>query len=129
MFGSVYEGVRINNIWSLSYNLIQVSRRLLFLFVVFHPGFELPSTLRILIIIYLNLFMNVYQVCVRPFEAPSKNNLENFNETTIFCVTFFVVLFTDYLNIEQQNNAGWATISLVILNILVNLVLLVAPLL
>ena len=129
MFGSVYEGVRINNIWSLSYNLIQVSRRLLFLFVVFHPGFELPSTLRILIIIYLNLFMNVYQVGVRPFEVPSKNNIENFNETTIFCVTFFVVLFTDYLNIVQQNNAGWATISLVILNILVNLVLLVAPLL
>ena len=126
-FGSIYEGVKIDSIWSLSYNLIQLTRRLIFLFVVFHPGFELPSALRILMIIYLNLFFNIYQVGVRPFEVPSKNNLENFNETIIFCVTFFVMLFTEYLNIEQQNIAGWATIGLVSLNILVNLITMVAP--
>jgi hypothetical protein len=99
-FGSVYEGIRTDNKWALSYNLIQVLRRLLFLFVVFHPGFAMPSSLRIIAVIYITLFINIYQVNTRPFEDKSKNNLENFNETVIFCVTFLVILFTDYLNVD-----------------------------
>ena len=87
-FGSVYEGIRIDSKWALSYNLFQVLRRLLFLFVVFHPGFEMPSSLRIMAVIYISIFMNMYQFSVRPFEVNSKNNLENFNETIIFCVTY-----------------------------------------
>jgi hypothetical protein len=126
-FGSVYEGIRIDSKWALSYNLFQVLRRLLFLFVVFHPGFEMPSSLRIMAVIYISLFMNMYQFSVRPFEVQSKNNLENFNETIIFTVTFSVILFTDYLDVDQQNMAGWATISFVALNILVNLVTMLYP--
>jgi hypothetical protein len=87
-FGSAYEGVRIDSKWALSYNFLQVLRRLLFLYVVFHPGFEMPSSLRIMAVIYISLFMNMYQFSVRPFEVNSKNNLENFNETIIFCVTY-----------------------------------------
>jgi ACR3 family arsenite efflux pump ArsB len=37
------------------------------------------------------------------------------------------MLFTDYLDVDQQNMAGWATISLVALNILVNLVTMLYP--
>ena len=65
--------------------------------------------------------MNIYQFNVQPFEVKSKNNLENFNETIIFSVTFLVMLFTDYLDVNQQDMAGWASISLVALNILINL--------
>ena len=37
------------------------------------------------------------------------------------------MLFTDYLSIEQQNLAGWMTIGLVTLNIVVNLLTMVSP--
>ena len=59
-FGSIYEGIKVENTWSRCYNLFQVLRRLLFLFVVFHPGFELAPSLQIMSIVYITLFMNAY---------------------------------------------------------------------
>jgi hypothetical protein len=37
------------------------------------------------------------------------------------------MLFTDYLSIEQQNLAGWMSIGLVSLNIVVNLLTILSP--
>ena len=61
-----------------------------------------------------------------PLEKTSMNYIEIFNESTILICGYIMPAFTDFLdNPDIKNYSGFAIISMVLLNLLVNIMLII----
>ena len=62
---------------------------------------------------------------MRPLESSINNKLEMFNETCIMIISYHLFAFTSYLdNPYIRYNLGYIVISIVTLNLLINMLLL-----
>lgn len=60
----------------------------------------------------------------RPYESPSANNTEIFNELTILAIATHLFLFTDFLeDDDMQMFAGYSLIGVVLFNVLVHMLI------
>jgi hypothetical protein len=96
-------------------------RRAGLVLIAFCPFYEVPQTLQIIAVLFVNLLYNIYVGQVEPFNLRRKNNTELFNEVTIFYASMSLFFFTDFNPfVEMQNAAGWIIIGVVLLNMLTN---------
>lgn len=64
----------------------------------------------------------MYNVLVKPFENPSLNRLEVFNETCIIAAAYHLFAYTDFLpSPDMQYKVGWSMIAITVFNIGVNM--------
>jgi len=74
-----------------------------------------------MISLYISFAFNIYVVHVSPFTSRLKNNLEMYNEITIFYAVYSLFLFTEFNSVvENQYNCGWGTVGIVLMNMLIN---------
>lgn len=68
------------------------------------------------------LLMLLYLVDVRPLNSPFLNKMELFNEVTLLACSYFLFAFTDFVgDATLRYSLGWGFISLIGLNVAVNL--------
>lgn len=121
-YGAFYEGVRTESKLSLSYHLVQMVRRLLFVLCVFQPLVEIPASLQLMAVIFINLMANIYVGHTRAFIKASQNAQDLRNEVIIFYCCYSMMLFTDFVSdVYYQDLAGWAMIGLTFTSISLNL--------
>lgn len=64
----------------------------------------------------------MYNKIARPFENPTLNKLEIFNELCIMGAAYHLFVFTQYVDDPKlQYKFGWSIIAVTTLNILVNM--------
>ena len=69
---------------------------------------------QIMSIIYLNMFISMYQGWNRPMEVPLQNRIEYFNEFVIWLCTVLMMGFTDFIpDQETQLGIGWAMVTII----------------
>jgi hypothetical protein len=95
-------------------------RRLLFSVVVFVFA-DYPFA-QIQIIIFHCILLIVYNKLARPFENPTLNRLEIFNELCIIGAAYHLFVFTQFVDDPKlQYNVGWSMIGVTTFNIVVNM--------
>ena len=71
-----------------------------------------------------NTIILVYIKYVKPFETPFQQNLEVFNECCIIGVSYHLFTFTEWVgDYKLQEQMGWSCITIVLFNVLVNMIL------
>ena len=75
-----------------------------------------------MVLLYINLFLIIYQGGQRPFNTVFKNQIELTNEVTINVCTMHMLLYTDFVASQRgQDYAGWSMVIIMSLNIVINL--------
>jgi hypothetical protein len=68
-----------------------------------------------------SLMMISFLITVKPFSEPFLNRIEIFNETALLTSSYFMFLFTDFVeDVELRSKLGWAFIGIVAAMIGVN---------
>jgi hypothetical protein len=68
-----------------------------------------------------SLMMISFLIRVKPFSEPFLNRIEIFNETALLASSYFMFLFTDFVeDVELRSKLGWAYIGIVAAMIGVN---------
>jgi hypothetical protein len=68
-----------------------------------------------------SLMMISFLITVKPFSEPFLNRIEIFNETALLTSSYFMFLFTDFVeDVELRSKLGWAYIGIVAAMIGVN---------
>ena len=71
-----------------------------------------------------------YMILIKPFLNKVDFFFEVINEATILCVTYFLIVFTDYITDPvTRYNVGWTQIGIITINIVINWLNLVISLL
>ena len=122
-YSQLYSCLIADRFSSLAYNWLFLVRRLSLaascIFLRSYPLFQITIAFlqSILVILYL--------IRVRPFETSLLNNLEIFNEISIYMICCCALILTNVLPINDpalQYRVGWAVILIVACNISVNLI-------
>jgi hypothetical protein len=67
------------------------------------------------------LMMISFLITVKPLSEPFLNRIEIFNETALLTSSYFMFLFTDFVeDVELRSKLGWAYIGIVAAMIGVN---------
>jgi hypothetical protein len=119
-FGSTYSEIKTDSKAALLYNVIYMLRRLLFsLLAVVLDG---SPVLQVQLLIFHCILMLIYNILVQPFEEPTLNHLEIFNELCIIGAAYHLFPFTDFLdNPDVQYEIGWSIIGITTFNIAANM--------
>jgi hypothetical protein len=56
------------------------------------------SFLQIMVVMYMNLLMLIYNGQFKPYHTRFKNRIELFNEFSVTVVTLLMVLYTDFVD-------------------------------
>lgn len=116
--GSVYDGLKTESKMALLYNVLFLSRRLMFSYIVVFVDYPV---LQIQMLFYQSILMIMYLMYFRPFELNELNNIEIFNELTILISAYHMLLFTPWeANIDTQFLVGYSMIGVTATNIIVN---------
>ena len=68
-----------------------------------------------------SLMMISFLITVKPFSEPFFDRIEIFNETALLVSTYFMFLFTDFVEDAQlRSKLGWAYIGIIAAMIAVN---------
>ena len=120
-FGSTYSEIKTDSKAALLYNVIFMLRRLLFsLIAVVMDG---SPVLQVQLLIFHCILMLIYNILVQPFEEPTLNYLEIFNELCIIVAAYHLIPFTDFLDDpEIKYEIGWSIIGITTFNIGVNMI-------
>ena len=71
---------------------------------------------------FLSLLSTMYLISVKPFKEPTFNKLEIFNELCVSTFGYLLFMLTDFVESPPiQEFAGYAMISVIVLNFLVNI--------
>jgi hypothetical protein len=76
-----------------------------------------------MIISYLSIAVITYIVTVKPFNDPMINNLEVFNECCVMGCAYHLIVFSDYVQVDDASivsNAGLSMLAVCGFNIFVN---------
>ena len=61
-----------------------------------------------------SLMMVSFIILVKPLSEPYLNRMEIFNESTLLMSTYFMFLFTDFVDdAKMRNTLGWAYIGII----------------
>lgn len=74
-------------------------------------------------LVYLNAAMLIYVTYHKPFDRRARNLTELMNECTIFVSTESMLFYTDLLDVQGQNHAGWFIVGFFLMNITINLLI------
>ena len=103
----------------LAFSLVFMCRRLLFITIAF--GID-HQAIQIMLLIYLNTAIIIYQQGQKPLKARLNNQLEIFNELTIHISTIHMIFFTEWIgDLETQYELGWSMLGIISFNIAANL--------
>ena len=73
-------------------------------------------------IVFLQLFHLSYALHVRPYVEKMKNNLEIFDQLTIFMIVYpYLILTNPSIEAEMKNDCGWFVIFVISLNVVTNI--------
>lgn len=125
--GSLYSGLNERSKGALAYNVLFVSRRLIFAFIIVRL-FYYPCQ-QVQVMMLSSIMMIIYTVSVRPFEEPLLNRVEIFNELCILVSSYHLIVFTDFMpsgNEGIQEKAGYTMIGVTLLNVLINTLIMIA---
>ena len=120
VFGSIYEGLKLQRKRGVQFYVVYTLRRLLFALVLVnldHVQIECNMFISVLMLIYLGSYL--------PWENPQCNILELFNECTCLILQYHQVIFTDFcLDIEVKcyqvsSSFIFTTYIIIIVNFLV----------
>jgi len=68
-----------------------------------------------------SLFVLGFNLHGQPFESPIMNRQELINESSVLLFTYTLGAYTDILSQETRYMFGWGNISIIGLNVLINL--------
>jgi hypothetical protein len=74
-YGPLYEGLKLDNKWYLTYYVIFILRRLLFFGIAIMKTDTDSAFVQIMIIMYMNIFMIIYTGCLNPMKVRSVNRV------------------------------------------------------
>jgi hypothetical protein len=94
-FGVLYEELKIQSRYDLSFHLIFILRRLIFTFICLYM--RSASYFQIMFLEYLNLALMIYLGNNQPFRRPFKNKVEVVNEVLIMIATNVFMCFSDFV--------------------------------
>lgn len=98
-YGSLYSSLRLKNSGAMYYNFLFLLRRIVFalasVFLVEYPVFQ------IYILFAQSLVVIAFLINYMPFDTPTLNRLELFNEGCIYIVSCLSLSFTDIAGSTQ----------------------------
>ena len=106
-YGAAFENLKTRSRFFLFYNLLFLIRRIIFVFILFHNFFVSYESLQIIACIFLNNFCCTYLIWHMPYSDRSRNYNEILNEITIMISTEAMLLYTNILDPNQQDQVGW----------------------
>lgn len=116
-YGALYPDLRTCSKGALSYNLMQMTRRFLFIMCVFQPFSNVPGSIQIMQVLFINQLACIYVGNTEPFRLRRQYMIEIFNETTVYFSSICMMLFTDLVpGVEEQNFCGWFMILITLGN-------------
>jgi hypothetical protein len=117
-FESLYLNIDVDTDNSLDMTTLFLLRRLFFsLLVIFLPN----TCTQLLVMVLSSLLMISFIISVKPLSEPYLNRMEIFNESTLLVSTYFMFLFTDFVDdAEMRSKLGWAYIGVIGTMIVVN---------
>lgn len=95
-WGKLYEGLKIRSRWQYSYYLFFILRRVAFVGMAVFIPYE-HNSFQIMGMIYLNMFIVMYQGLNRPMIVPLHNKIEFFNEALIGLCTILMMCYTEWI--------------------------------
>lgn len=124
-WGALYSNLnlrhKIDSKWSRAFTLIFVIRRIIYIFTSFYLTGS--TIVQVLIIIFFQVSMLIYQGDIRPGRDRITNRFDMFNEMLVLICKDTFIVFTDWLpNKEAQFQVGWYWMSFLLLTMLINLV-------
>ena len=72
-------------------------------------------------VILLQISMVLYQGLAKPGTDRMSNRIDLFNEMQILFCTDYIVLFTDFVDLQLQFKVGWAWTAILLLTLIINL--------
>ena len=120
MWGALFDDLRTNNKYELSYNLIFILKVAIFMYTVFF--LHDYSLFQVLIVISLSLISAGYIGRFRPLDRLFRNNIDVINEILVYVITMHMLLFTDFIDDEGLKfNIGWSMLISIFLLMIINL--------
>lgn len=95
-WGKMFEWMRTKSKWNYSYYLFFTLRRITFVALAVYIIYDLNS-IQLMAVIYLNMFISIYQGLSKPFEVPVDNKIEYFYESCIWACTVLMMGYTDWV--------------------------------
>lgn len=123
-YGSIYEGVKLENRSAIIYPLQFILRRYLFAVVsILVSDF---IWLQIALQFLFTTFIVIYLFQTRPLEETQALRLEVFNEVTIAFLLYHVMSFSDwyYQDAEMKEDLGYTFSAIIFFNLAIHLTLL-----
>ena len=121
-FGSIYESLMRNSLFSLNFQTWFLLRRLLFAFTTIYLA-SCPF-LQVTLLMLQSFLSLCYLIVYQPFDKWILNKVELFNEGTLYMVCYTMLMFL--LGSEGDNyDLGWLLIGLIVVNIGINVFIMV----
>ena len=118
----IYKDLQTNFISHYFYHCIFVLRRASFVILVFY--FEDQLYIQVILFIFQNLFYMIYLLYGRPLS--SGFYLEIFNETCTLLLSYFLIIFTDYVDDPKvKYYLGYYFLGGFVFNMFINLLVIV----
>ena len=103
--------------------LFFILRRIVFIFMCFELQEE-PVIYEILIVMFLNMAMLIYQGYFQPAYNLFENRIELFNEFNVSVCSTIVLCFTEWIHSEDLKFLiGWCFCCLILFQILINIII------
>ena len=94
--GSLYLGINSESAWALSYSIVFMMRRSLFVFLMF--SLMKQPAIQMNLLIYSSIFYIIYLHYVRPHDDSSSVLVETINEVILLVICYHFILLTDLLS-------------------------------
>lgn len=112
-WGALYEGLKMTSRWEYAFFLIFVTRRIIFVGMAVYIPFE-SNYFQVIGLVFINLFVVIYQGLNKPMVVPLHNRIEYFNESLIGVCSYLMMCFTDWVpDQDMQVFVGWALIDII----------------
>ena len=69
----------------------------------------------------MNLFMTIYTGHAQPYKIQKRNRVELMNEYMFSVICYFIIIFTDFMNVTEQYEKSFIIIGLVMVFFFVNM--------
>ena len=118
--GAAYVNLQVNSKYQVGYNILYLTRRILYVFILFNSFCVKYQIIQVLMLTYLNLFCFAYVVQHRPFLTKQRNQTEILNELSVSITTESMLFYTGLLDPDTQNRIGWASVALFCATLIIN---------
>lgn len=92
MYGRAYTELKLESFWTKSFYLMYIIRRSIFLRIAFYG--EAHQAIQVIALMFLNMFIILYQGKNRPLKYQLDNKIELLNEFIVSICTMHLMFFT-----------------------------------